>query len=154
MRAQSLGQLIVSGLFVLSACGPSRAFPGPLPSPMTPWIVTLTQTGGFAGVSLRIQVSSDGQMIAQDQRAGRTVTQAVPADTTSTLNGLIAGIELSQKERLSSACADCFIYDLEIVTPNGTTRVRADDSTVGDSGAQAIIQMLGKMRDQALRSAI
>lgn len=154
MRAHSLRQLIVTGVLILSACGPFRAFPGPMPSPMAPWTITLTQTGGFAGVSLRIQVNSYGLMTAQDERSARTVTQAVPADTMSALNGLVAGTELSQKERLPSACADCFIYDLELVTPNGTTRVRADDTTVGDSGAQALIQLLGKMRDQALRSAI
>jgi hypothetical protein len=154
MQAHSLRHLLAFGLLFLSACGPVRAFPGPLPSPVTLWTITLTQTGGFAGVSLRIQVSSDGLMVAQDLRSGRTVTQAVPADTMSALNGLVAGIELSQKERLPSACADCFIYDLEIVTPNGTTRVRADDTTVSDSGAQALIQLLGKMRDQALQSAI
>jgi len=50
-------------------------------------------------------------------------------------------------------CADCFVYELEIASTTGIVRVQADDTNLGESGAQDLIQFLGEMRDQALESA-
>ena len=67
----------------LAACGPllrAEPSPKPLPSPASFWTINLKQSGGFAGVSLSLEVSSDGRLVATDERSGRKVEQVLPPD--------------------------------------------------------------------------
>jgi hypothetical protein len=112
----------------------------------------LTQTGGFAGVHLVIHVTSAGGIKAEDQRTGRTATLRLSPEELSELDSLRRALTSQQTERLPSACADCFIYDLEIGSNTGIIRVQADDTTLAASGAQALIEHLRELRDRALSS--
>ncbi|MFH1183615.1 MAG: hypothetical protein V1755_01060 [Chloroflexota bacterium] len=146
--------LIVMGLLWLTACGPLRSFPGPAATQDGSWrTIRLTQTGGFAGVHLEIQVSSEGWVTAKDQRSGRAVTSPISEGALRELNQLIAQTRLPATEHLQSLCADCFIYELEITSGAGVIRIQVDDTNLGESGARELIQFLGEIRDQALRSA-
>ncbi len=137
----------------LSACGavvPGPSSPRPLPSPSGKWQVKLTQSGGFAGVLLSVEVGSDGKLTAQDQRTGRVVTQILSPEATAELGRLIAGTQSTTTNKLGSACADCFIYDLQLHLDTGDIEVHADDTTLGDSGAADLIMRLSQLRDAAL----
>jgi hypothetical protein len=136
----------------MAACAPASAFPPPVPTPGGDWSVQLIQTGGFAGVDLAIKVFSDAHMTADDRRSGRTVTVPVSQADMQELKDLLAQIGAPTADHLPSVCADCFIYDLEIISGSARVRIQADDMNLSESGAQALILFLGQIRDQALRS--
>lgn len=115
-------------------------------------MVKLTQSGGFAGVLLTVEVASDGQLTAQDERTHRSVTETLPEAIIAKLTELISSTSLSRGAVPSSGCADCFIYDLEIHSDGQTIEMRVDDVTLGDSGATDLIAFLRDLRDSALRS--
>jgi hypothetical protein len=152
MQARKLALLMLFTLFGLSACGTERAFPPPAPTPEYDWTMRLTQTGGFAGVHLVIQVTSAGALKAEDLRTGRSVTLNLTPGELSELDRLRQALTSQPSARLPSACADCFIYDLEIASDGGIIKVEADDTTLAASGAQALIEHLLELRDRAFSS--
>lgn len=152
MRHLRLTIAMVVGLLVAAACGPAPAYPPAIATAEGAWTVNFTQTGGFAGVQLVTRVSSDGQLKAEDIRSGRLVEQQLPRSTVQELGQLLAQIDLPRAQRPGSSCADCFIYDLELSSATGIVRLQVDDTSIADSGAQPLIQLLVKLRDQALQS--
>jgi emfourin len=137
-------------LLLLSACSPARPVPVPLATPSDDWTVELTQSGGFAGVLLTVEVASDGRFSAQDQRLNRRVDRSLPADTIRELSGLLAALRVAPDAAPSPGCADCFIYELEIQSNGSISRIRVDDITLGNSGAADLIAYLRKLRNTAL----
>jgi hypothetical protein len=147
-------QLVVFISMLLSACGAKVSVPPspqPLPSPSGKWQAKLTQSGGFAGVLLSVEVASDGQLTAEDQRTGRVVTQTLSPQTTAELGRLIRGIAPSGGDKPNSACADCFIYDLKVHQDSGDVQIHADDTSLNDFGAADLIMRLRQLRDAALK---
>ena len=154
MLVRRCATLFALSLFWLSACGPARVFPPPVPTSQNVWSVEFVQTGGFVGVHLVTEISSSGQMTIEDTRTGRTVSKPLSEATIRELGQLLAITEPGENAQLPSMCADCFLYDLKISSPTGVIRVKADDSTLGQSGALPLIDYLREIRDQALQSAI
>ena len=152
------GKLLYLALLIsmtLSACrsvAPIPPSPQPLPSPSAQWRAKLTQSGGIAGVLLSVEVASDGQLTAENQRTGYTVTQTMSPQTTAELGRLIGGIAPSGGDKPGSPCADCFVYDLELHRDSGDTQIHADDTSIDDSGAADLIRRLSQLRDDALRT--
>ncbi len=146
---------IVLGLVMLaSACGPAQLVPPdpqPLPSPAASWTINLMQSGGFAGVALTIQVTSDGRLTAEDQRAGRSVSVDLPPETVAKLAQLYSESLAATAQPKQTGCADCFIYDLELRSGGRIVSVHADDTNLNDSGATELIRMLQQLRDNALK---
>ena len=142
--------ILVTILILVSSCSQVKSSPQPLPSPSTKWTVKLDQSGGIAGVHLTAQISSDGQLIAEDQRSHRSVTQTLSSQTLTRLNQLITNT-WSAKSPTQSGCADCFIYDLEIQSEESDVQIHVDDVTMKDSGAAELIAFVNKLRDDALR---
>jgi hypothetical protein len=156
MQRPSYRSWIVCVFLGLSACGlsrPSAPQPLPLPSPGGPWTITLTQSGGFAGVLRTIEVSSDGHLSANDQRSGRSATTELSLAQMAELNRLLAQTAVSAITPTAAGCADCFIYDLALSARGGTFEVHANDVSLPDSGAHALINYLNKLRDDALAAA-
>jgi hypothetical protein len=144
--------LISMAISACSAIAPNPSSPPPLPSPSKNWRIKLTQSGGFAGVLLSVEVSSDGRLTAENQRTGQTVTQTVSSQTTAELGRLIGGIAPSGGDKPGSACADCFIYDLELHRDSGDMQIHVDDTSIDDFGAADLIRRLSQLRDDALRT--
>ena len=140
---------------VTSACGPAQlqpSYPQPLPSPSGSWDLSLAQSGGIAGVSLKVTVSSDGQLTAEDARSNRSVTQTLPPDTMAKLAALYSAVALSTPQSPHSGCADCFLYDLELNSAGKALSFKFDDTTLGGSGVEELIHFLQQLRDAALKS--
>ena len=135
-----------------AACGQLKSAPQPLPSPSRNWTLIMMQSGGFAGVSLSARISSNGQLIAEDQRSNRSVTQTLSSQTMAKLNQLVSGISVSANNNPQSGCADCFIYDLEIQSEESDFHINVDDVTLKDSSASELIPLIIKLRDDALHS--
>lgn len=153
MQARKVvAMLLVLGVLGLSGCGPERTFPPPAPTLADEWTMRLAQTGGFAGVSLLVQVTSDGSVSAEDRRTGRSAMLRLSPEELAELEALRQALPSQPMGRLPSVCADCFIYDLEVVSSTRTLRVQADDTTLASSGAQSLIEYLRALRDRALSS--
>ena len=99
---------------------------------------------------LNVEISSDGQLKAEDQRSKRSATETLPPQTTAKLNQLMANAILSSRSVPKSECADCFIYDLEIQSEASDLQIHVDNTTINDSGAAELIAYLSKLRDDAL----
>ncbi len=139
---------------LLAACGPATITAPdvqPLPSPSSTWDVSLTQSGGFAGVQLKVEVSSDGRLTAENLRSGSTATRQLDAATLGKLSGLVSAIPASTPQLPASKCADCFLYDLQITSGARTIHIQADDTTLAASGADQLIGLLRELRDTALK---
>ena len=88
MFATKVALLTLLSLLGLSACGTERTFPPPAPTPDHDWSMRLTQTGGFAGVHFVIQVTSAGELTAEDQRTGRSAVRSLSPVELSELESL------------------------------------------------------------------
>ena len=155
MLKTALPRTALALIALLTACArpfPAPSQPQPLPSPAADWSMSMTQSGGFAGVHLTVEVTSDGRPKAEDQRSGRTVTQAVPPATLARLGQLYSGLSLVTPNAPRSGCADCFNYDLRANSGGRVVQVQADDTTLTDSGAAELISLLQQLRDAALRT--
>ncbi len=154
MRSSRLPVAILASVLFLSACAPLAASPEPqpLPSPADPWTMTLTQSGGFIGVMLKVEVSSDGQLKAEDHRSGRSVTKTLPPETIARLAALRSALFTVAPHTPTPTCADCFLYDLQVTGSGRSMQIRADDTTLAKSGAAELIGALQELRDIALRS--
>ncbi len=141
---------------LLAACGPAAQFPGAPQASATPagdWTVKLTQSGGFAGVMLTVQVSADGTLTAANQRAGSSVTRSLPPETIAEIARHSYGLLQTTPVAPHSGCADCFHYRLEFSAPNRTGYIEDDDTTLAASGAADLIRLLQQLRDDALKAA-
>jgi hypothetical protein len=146
--------LLFSGIF-LSSCGASKStksIPQPLPSPSDKWSVKMTQSGGIAGVLLVVEANSHGQLIVQDQRSQKSISTTLTSQAAAELKNLILNIPATITALPPSACADCFIYDLEIQSQGRNINIHADDVTIKNSGVGDLITELMSIRNGALKA--
>ncbi len=159
-RVLSISALLI---FVLAACGPATIVPPdlqPLPSPSDAqsssagsWDVSLSQTGGFAGLDLKVDVSSDGRLTAEDVKSGKQAIKQLDAASLAKLSTLIASAAaLAPQSPQRSSCADCFLYDLQITSGSRSIHIQADDTTLGPSGLRELVSLLQQLRDVTLKS--
>ncbi len=148
--------------FFLASCGPAVIVPpaaqplpslsGPGASPADSWHISLDQSGGFAGVQLHVEVSSDGRLTAEDQRSGKKLTNDLDAGQLAQLSELAQTVAASSpRSAPRSTCADCFLYDLQVTSGAQSVHVQADDTTLASSGAQELISLLQQLRDSTLK---
>ncbi len=158
MLKNTLFLCVAAVLMLATACGtPVAVSSGPQPlatAPAAGWAISLTQSGGIAGVMLKVVVTSDGQLTATDERSGRTVTRDLPSDTVARLASLAANTIASTPSTKQSNCADCFKYDLQIDAGGRSHHFQADDTTLEASGAQDLIRVLQGLRDGALKGQL
>ena len=155
MNTRTLYCILVA-MFVLSACSalsPTPADPPqPLASPADSWAISLTQSGGFIGMMQTVEISSDGQLKAEDQRAGKQVTRTLPPATIARLARMYSSLLGKPAQTVPSVCADCFVYDLQIMNGSARVHMQLDDTSLADSGAGALVSLLQQLRDEALGS--
>ncbi|SRR5581483_3366914 len=146
-------------MILLSACGPARIIPMPLPTQAAPqpiptlserWSLKLTQSGGIAGIMLTVEVSSDGKIMAEDPRSGKSETRNLATDELTELKRLISSAKISPNAAPYPGCADCFIYTLEVNSNGNLSRIQVDDITLKDSGALELVTYLRKLRNGLL----
>jgi hypothetical protein len=102
----------------------------------TGYVARLNLTGGIAGVSLWVEVSSNGAFVVADKTKGRIVQGTLSAAELATLNSLIANIgAVKSLQPGESRCRDCFWYALEIQRGAERVSVQTDDIHLKDSGA-------------------
>lgn len=147
---------------LLAACGRAAPTPRPLPSPVplpTPqkiqnlagkWTVILRLSGGIAGLSRSIEISSDGAATAKDERSNKSVKRQLTSDELTKLTSLINSSSLKAPTGLPSACADCFNYNIQISSDSGKFAAQLDDISLPDSGMELLAGYMGKLMNQML----
>lgn len=89
---------------------------------------------------------------AEDQPLGRRVAETLLPKTMDELRRLITDTSFLSAGPQHSSCQDCFIYDFELSSEARTTPIHMDDTSIGDSGAEALILFLRSLRDAALKA--
>jgi hypothetical protein len=142
-------------LLLLVLCGlvACSALPGAgdsLPDLSGTWSITLTQSGGFAGLNRTVTVASDGNVTARDARTDQSGSLQLSSGELAALQQLVAASSFVHPTKTDSGCADCFLYDLQIQSPAGRASFQLNDVTLPDSGLQPLVEYLVDLMDQAL----
>jgi hypothetical protein len=151
MIRQSFLVLLIFSL--LASCAPLLPAGEQLPDLEGTWTITLAQSGGFAGVQRTLTITSDGNVLALDGRAGNAGTFQLSEPELAELKLLVSDAALVGPTGTDTGCADCFIYDLKIETASGNFTVALDDVNLADSGMQPVITYLLDLMEKALSAA-
>lgn len=130
---------------ILSACAGAPAST-PLPEPVgtptgqsntacsvpTTWIIQYNRSGGFAGFNETMRLDSDGTLTIQSERPPADVKKKLSNDQVKTIAELLVQACPFEVGSGKGACADCFLYDLNIRMDNRTYAVQASDVTLTD----------------------
>lgn len=108
------------------------------------WQVSLAQTGGFAGVSRKLEISSSGEMTLTDERSQKHSTAQLPADKFAKLKDLVVATAYRPITQ-PMGCADYFIYELQIDNGSEKFQVQIDDANLPNSGLQPLISFLSEL---------
>ena len=139
MSKKILLALLISVLFILS-CSSTELTYTPPPIENT-WSVTMTQSGGIAGIMRTVAVSSDGSYTVTDERSNHSSTNQLTEEEVNTLKSLVETFQFTSSQS-RSGCADCFEYELEIESNGKKMIVNADDISLPDSGAGELVMFL------------
>ncbi len=149
--SKSILFVMLSAALLLTACASSsdQILYTP-PALSDDWSVNMIQTGGIMGMKRSILISSDGAYQVLDQRTQKsatgTLTEAQRAEVKETLTGL-----KFTAPSLPSACADCFIYNIEIESNGQKMKIQLDDTTLPGSGFEPLVDSLRGLMDNALK---
>ena len=139
----------IAALVVVLACG-CMASAGQTSSPTrAPWGVTFRMSGGFAGLVRNLQVSSAGDVSAEDSRRQVRVTAKTTPEELAALNAFIAQ-QVPSRQAVSGSCADCFLYELDVDAGGQRSNFRFDDATLMASGIEPTVRTLAAMLNRAL----
>ncbi len=131
---------------LLSACGgvtdvPSKTESSDLPSLTGSWTITMTHSGGIMGLSRSVEVDSTGIYTVKDDRTEQEFTGQLSKEE---LEGLIDVVNATHyaAEKAPHGCADCFIYDIQIIGDDGKFSAQVDDISIEGSGLSALVLLL------------
>lgn len=144
------GLIFILAALLIAGCRQDPGVPYTAPTLEGEWSVSMTLSGGIAGLMRNIEVSSDASYTVTDERAGNTVAGRLEETQLASLEELVSTLEFNAP-KTPSACADCFEYRVEIASGGGKMIVEADDVTLGDSGIGSLIQFLREIMDSALK---
>jgi hypothetical protein len=142
--------LIVLILSLLAACAPVPQAGDQLPDLEGTWSITLSQSGGFAGVQRTVTITADGKVVAMDARADHRGTLQLSEAELEKLKQHVSAAGVVGPTGTDTGCADCFLYDLKIVTSTSSFSVALDDVTLPESGLEPLITHLRGLMEQAL----
>jgi hypothetical protein len=156
-------------LFGLSSCGPSslspaaqatqqelptstdnQALPTPsvrdqeLPKLTGDWHLRMEQSGGIAGISRTLEISSNGETTITDAQTKKQSVGQLSADQIAQLTELVASSSYKSPLKKTS-CADCFIYNLQIDNGGKIFQAQVDELSLRNSGLEPLIGFLGEL---------
>ncbi len=112
------------------------------------WFVALSISGGFAGWAKNISVDSDGLLIINDLKTGKSIRKKLNNKELEVLSKLVRQQKNAQPEvkdrALAKSCADCFEYKLSIRWQNGQQLAMLNDINLGKSSYKDIVRFLRK----------
>ncbi len=116
------------------------------------WSVVLSISGGFAGWAKNISINSDGLLIINNLKTGRSIRKKMNNNELDVLSKLVLQQKKTHSEVkgkiLTKSCADCFQYKLSIRWQNGQQLVILNDINLGQSPYKDIVRFLRKTMSQ------
>lgn len=128
----------------------AAATPG-LPELTDEWTIKMIHSGGIMGLMRSVEVSSDGSYTAIDERGNKTVTGDLSKNELAKLTGIMTRMKFTAAEIHEGVCADCFIYDIEIISNGEKFNIQLDDMTLAESGMEELVSSLRTLMDTALK---
>jgi hypothetical protein len=113
------------------------------------WSLTFTLSGGIAGLNRTLQLESGGAATALDRQRSLQVRRHVSRDELSEIERLAAPAASFDKSG-NDVCRDCLTYTIDLRAPGRTVSIRANDITLSDSKAAALVQALTRMQQRLL----
>jgi hypothetical protein len=138
----------------------ATSLPAPSPTPgsgVTPaactvpseWEVNFEQTGGFAGVSLRLEVKSSGEAEASDLESGNEEKFRLSPAQVDELEALFPSACPGDPGR-PPPCMDCFDYLLQVELGGENYEIHTNDIGLEDHPARSLIEFLRELLQDAL----
>jgi hypothetical protein len=116
------------------------------------WKIKMTHSGGIMGLSRSIEISSDGKYTVMDERASKTIARELTADELSKLKEQVETSEyIPASQPDGRACADCFIFDLEIQGSGDKFNIQLNDISLPTSGLETLVTYLRGLIEAALK---
>ena len=141
---------------LITGCAPAStntpAATPTLPTISDEWTIKMTHSGGIMGLMRSIEVSSDGSYTVNDERAKKKITGMLTNDELQSLSSTITSAKLVNLDTTEgSVCADCFIYDIEILSGGEKFVAQLNDISLPDSGMEDLVTSLRTLMDSALK---
>lgn len=144
------GLILLTAAFLLAGCSTQKAEATNTPPALEEsWSVKMTLSGGIAGLLRTVEVQADGSYTVVDERAGATVQGNLEDEKLLALKGLIENLVITTSKN-PGACADCFIYDIEIQNGGKKMIANVDDLSLGESGLGELVNFLQELINTAL----
>jgi hypothetical protein len=145
---KKLFHIAIYSVLFLSACagmGTSATTPEPvkggLPALAGSWTINMTHSGGIMGLSRAVEVDSTGIYTVKDDRTGQTFTGQLSEEELVDLINVVKSTSYAPK-KTPHGCADCFIYDLQIISDSGRFSAQVDDISIEESGLSDLVMAL------------
>ncbi|MFN8412761.1 MAG: hypothetical protein U0Z26_10270 [Anaerolineales bacterium] len=113
------------------------------------WQITLHHSGGIMGLSRSIEVSSDGTYTVTDEISKQTKQGQLSKEELDNLLKIATSSQFSPNTE-QYGCADCFIYNIEILSDTKFS-AQVDDVTVEASGLEPLITNLREIMERELK---
>jgi hypothetical protein len=145
--------LALLGVLLSAGCAPvltPTPTEGSLSALEGAWTIKMTQSGGIMGMVRKIEIQSDGSCIVTDERASITNNGQLTEQELAALTARISSTKYSTYTQ-QHACADCFIYDLEISRNEEWFVAQVDDVSLSESGLEPLVSDLRKIMERELQ---
>lgn len=112
------------------------------------WRLTLTVSGGFAGLHRELALDSSGAATAIDSRRNLQVRRQVSRDELVPIARLVESA--TALDMVNNVCSDCLTYVIDLRVSGRTVTIRLNDITLSSSKAAPLVQALIRMQQQLL----
>lgn len=150
---------VILAAVVLASCGRVQR-PASDSGPESPdlpasgqWTLRFTQSGGIMGMMRTMEIHSDGQATITDEKTSKTVTVQIPQTDLRALQQAASATKFTAPDQ-PSGCADCFVYQVEVLSGSEKTfAAQADDVSLESSGLSALVENLRNLMERSLKNA-
>jgi len=114
------------------------------------WTIDFQQTGGFAGRSLSLRLSSSGQLTVTDEDLGVQVTMEISSEELAQIEQSLVEACPIKTEGPFMIYPDCFLYTLTVSINGGQIQVKASDATLNNTELRTLIGRLSSLLNREL----
>jgi hypothetical protein len=115
-----------------------------------PWSIHLQVSGGFAGVSRALEMSSGGDLSVRDLQDGHLIQRQLTPQEAAEMADLLTAICGLPTGGRPAVCPDCFAYDYEFLIGQRSLTGRATDVSLQGSPLAPLISHLTQLISDSL----
>lgn len=151
---------ILSLCTILTACAGapiSAQEPGPLGTPAdtaqtacgfpAQWTIQFNRRGGFAGFDESLVLDSGGRLTVQSERPPVDVQKTISNDQVNAIANLLARACPFEMRPNDTACADCYLYKLDVQMDGQNYVLLATDVTLTEDLHPLVNELSGLLQE-------